>query len=125
MKPSAVLQDIQSRQHISFFEAERGVLACVLRALREQLDRDPSCIRDVFHDESYSSIEPVVRQEFRSILARYTEEQEVDRESLQKAADGLASRLDMEEWDEDVIASYREDCKQILSKSVAKPARKV
>lgn len=119
MNPSLVLSEISSKDRISLGEAERGILACLVRAARKQADRDSSFLHDTFNGSlPEHDIERFFRSELKDLIYKHEQEEDrFNRTVLQKAIKDMNNRVSIDSWDDDVVDEHRETCEQIIDKA--------
>lgn len=119
MDPDRVLEKIEEKDSISVIEAERGVLASFFRAERRQADRHPGSMDETFgHSFSQAEIEDVIRSEFQDLVQNVKGSRpDLTPEILRKAITRLDDRVGIDEWDEDIVETHKETCKDLIDRS--------
>ncbi len=119
MNPSLVLDEIRSKEDISLEEAERGILACLLRAVQKQVEKDEGFLDNHFNTSlSRNDAERFLKSELKDLI--YLHEQEEGRLNstvLKKAVKDLNTRIDLDSWDDNVAEEHRDTCNEILAKT--------
>ncbi len=122
MDPEQVLEKIEEKDSISVIEAERGVLASILRAERRQTDRNPDAIEETFgHSFSQLEIEKFLRSEFQDLVQNVKGSRpDVTPDILRKAVTQLNDRVGIEDWDEDIVETHKETCEDLIDRSATR-----
>lgn len=119
MDPERVLTRIEEKETISVIEAERGVLASLLRAERRQVERHPGAVEETFgQDLSDRQVEDVLRSEFQDLVQDVKgKRRDVTPEMLDEAISKLDERVGVDAWDDDIVREHRETCKTVIDRS--------
>jgi len=119
MDPERVLDKIEEKDSLSVIEAERGVLASILRTERRQADRHPRSMEETFGNSfSQADIEDIIRSEFQDLVQDVKGSRaELTPEILQEAREKLDERVGIGKWDDDIVTEHRETCETIIDRS--------
>ncbi|MDY6777470.1 MAG: hypothetical protein SVU32_02295 [Candidatus Nanohaloarchaea archaeon] len=121
MNPGKVLEGLDGKDVVSPIEAERGLLAALLQAARDQAETDPSPITEVFGtDLDWTRIDRAITAEFKDMVYKFRNEADrLDGGVLEDAVGEMDDRVGVEDWSTQVQETYEERKDMILEKCTA------